>query len=50
MTFDPEQFLILARELIDDSNHDKDARYRTTVSRALCCPLDLQENIRRDES
>jgi uncharacterized protein (UPF0332 family) len=34
MTFDPEHFLNLAKGLVDDSNYDEEARYRTAISRA----------------
>lgn len=34
MTFDPKQFLILAKFIMDDSDYDEETRYRTAVGRA----------------
>lgn len=34
MTFDPEYFLSLAKDMVGDLDYDEDARYRTAVSRA----------------
>lgn len=33
MTFDPKQFLILSKIIMDDSHYNEEARYRTAVSR-----------------
>lgn len=37
MTFDPKQFLILAKIIKDDIDYNEEARYRTTISRAYYC-------------
>ena len=35
MTFDPKHFFELAKQLFDDLKYNEDARYRTSISRAL---------------